>query len=172
LRRIQRYPVEGKNSLQYWPQVVGRWKSIRNFIIIQLSRYSPSMGLKTWLFRHLLGMEVGKNVSVGLMAMVDIFYPEMITLGNEVILGYNSTILCHEFLRHEYRLGPVRVEDDAVICANSTLLPGVTVGKGAIVAAGSVVTRDVAPYTMVGGVPAQVIKKLPGGKRENVVQMH
>lgn len=172
MRRIQRFPVEGKNSLQYWPQVVGRWKAIKNFIIIQISRYSPSMRLKAWLFKHFLGIDVGQNVSVGLMAMVDIFYPELITLGNEVILGYNSTILCHEFMRHEYRLGPVVLENDVVVGANSTILPGVIIGTGAVVAAGSLVDKDVSPFTMVGGVPAREIKKIPQGGAENVVQMH
>ncbi len=172
MRRVQRFPVKGKNSLHYWPRVVGRWKAVKNFLVIQFSRYSPSMRLKAWLFRHFLGMEVGRNVSVGLMAMFDIFFPELISLGNEVIIGYNSTILCHEFLRDEYRLGPVIVEDDVVIGANSTILPGISVGQGAVVAAGSLVDKDVPAYTMVGGVPARVIKTLPGRKRDNVVQIH
>ncbi|MBO8168437.1 MAG: acyltransferase [Thermoanaerobacteraceae bacterium] len=173
MRRIKRYPVKDKNSLQYWPRVVGRLKATKNFIVIQIARYSPSMRLKAWMFRNLLGVKVGKNVSIGLMAMIDIFYPELITLGNEVILGYNCTILCHEFLRHEYRLGPVEIEDDVMIGANSTILPGVKIGRGAVVAAGALVDRDVSPYTMVGGVPARVIKKLQVEEQaENVVKLY
>ena len=172
MRRLKHYPVEDKNSLQYWPQVVGRFKAIKNFFIIQLCRYSPSMKLKAWLFKHLLGVKVGQNVSIGLMAMIDVFYPELITLGNEVILGYNSTILCHEFLRFEYRLGPVNIGDDAVICANSTILAGVNIGTGAVVAAGAVVDKDVPPYTMVGGVPARVIRKLDAEElKQNVFKI-
>jgi galactoside O-acetyltransferase len=55
------------------------------------------------------------------------------------------------------RLAPVRIEDDVWIGARCTLLPGITVGRGAIVGAGSVVTRDVAPWAIVGGVPARVV---------------
>lgn len=54
---------------------------------------------------------------------------------------------------------PVTVEDDADLGVNSVLLPGVTVGRGAIVGAGSVVNRDVAPYTVVAGVPARVLRE-------------
>ena len=55
---------------------------------------------------------------------------------------------------------PVIIEDDVVIGANAVVLEGVRVGKGAVVAAGAIVISDVAPYTVVGGVPARVIKQL------------
>jgi len=53
---------------------------------------------------------------------------------------------------------PVVIEDYVVIGSRVTILPGVTIGKGAVVASGAVVTKDVEPYTIVGGVPAQFIK--------------
>lgn len=56
--------------------------------------------------------------------------------------------------------GPIVIEDDAWIGAGAIVLPGVTIGSGAIVAAGAVVHRDVAPFTVVGGVPARQIKEL------------
>ena len=55
---------------------------------------------------------------------------------------------------------PVRIGDKVWVGANATILPGVTIGDGAIVAAGAVVTKDVAPRTVVGGVPAKVIKTI------------
>jgi acetyltransferase-like isoleucine patch superfamily enzyme len=55
---------------------------------------------------------------------------------------------------------PIIIEDDVWIATRATILKGVHIGKGAVVAAGAVVTRDVPPYTMVGGVPAKVIKHL------------
>jgi maltose O-acetyltransferase len=59
------------------------------------------------------------------------------------------------------RTAPVVIEDFAWLGSRAMVLPGVTVGKGAVVAAGAVVTRDVPPYAIVGGVPARVI-----GERE------
>ncbi|WP_274363346.1 2,3,4,5-tetrahydropyridine-2,6-dicarboxylate N-acetyltransferase [Paenibacillus thermotolerans] len=55
---------------------------------------------------------------------------------------------------------PVVIEDDVVIGANAVILEGIRVGKGAVVAAGAVVVEDVAPYTVVAGVPARVIKQV------------
>ena len=52
----------------------------------------------------------------------------------------------------------MKIEDDCWIAANTIILAGVTIGRGSVIAAGSVVTKDVPPYSIVGGVPAKVIK--------------
>ena len=59
----------------------------------------------------------------------------------------------------------VKIEDDAWIGFNSVVLKGVTIGEGAIVGAGSVVTKDVAPWTIVAGNPARVIREIPLNER-------
>lgn len=58
-------------------------------------------------------------------------------------------------------MGPVRIEDHAWVGFNVIILKGVTIGEGAIVAAGSVVTKDVPAFTVVAGNPARVIRELP-----------
>jgi len=84
-----------------------------------------------------------------------------VVIGNNVNVSFQTCILS---LHHDHNAptfpavgGVVTIHDHAWIGARATLLPGVTVGEGAVVAAGAVVTRDVAPYTVVGGVPARVI---------------
>jgi acetyltransferase-like isoleucine patch superfamily enzyme len=57
----------------------------------------------------------------------------------------------------KYESAPVRIEDNAWVSTRVTILPGVTVGEGAVIAAGAVVTKDVAPYSLVGGVPAKYL---------------
>ena len=92
-----------------------------------------------------------------------------VTLGDRVSVGHHVVIVTasHAVGSPLFRAGdvqalPVRVEDGAWIAAGVTLLPGVTVGAGAVVAAGAVVTKDVLPNTLVGGVPARLIRELDG----------
>ncbi|MGI6575014.1 MAG: acyltransferase [bacterium] len=158
MRNYQTYPVPpGKNSLHYWPQAVSYRRVIFNFLIIQVCRYSPSFWFKNLLYRHLLGMKVGKNAAIGLMVMVDVFFPQEISVGENTIIGYNCTLLGHEFLQTEWRRGPVKIGRNVLIGANTTVLPGVTIGDGAIVSACSLVNKDVPPGAKVGGVPVKAL---------------
>lgn len=146
------------NALWYFPHLTGGYGRItRNAAIIQLARYTPSIPVKNALYR-LLGMRVGPHSSVGLMVMVDIFFPEDVTLGENCVIGYNSTILCHEVTRAEWRRGPVVVGEDATVGANSTILPGVVIGAGATISAMSLVNRDVPAGAFVGGVPIRPLR--------------
>lgn len=156
-RRLKRFPAPpGKNSLHLWHRAVSPARVMINFAVITLCRYIPSLTLKNWLYRR-LGIKVGRDVSVGLAAMMDVFFPKLITIGDNSVIGYNSTILCHEFLVHEYRTGEVVIGREVMIGANSTILPGVHIGDGAVVGAGALVNRDVPPGKMVAGVPARVV---------------
>jgi len=125
-------------------------------LVIQVARYTPWVGAKRLLYRS-LGVTIGPYTAVGLMVMFDIFFPQDITIGQDTIIGYQSTILCHEFLRHEWRRGPVVIGNDVMIGANTTILPGVVIGDGAVVSAGSLVNRDVPAGAVVGGVPIRII---------------
>jgi maltose O-acetyltransferase len=89
----------------------------------------------------------------------DVFWPERITVDDDAIIGYDATLLCHEFLQDEYRLGDVVVEEEAMIGAGAVVLPGVTVGEGARVAANSLVADDVPAEATVAGVPAEVVSQ-------------
>ncbi|WP_411344635.1 acyltransferase [Paenibacillus sp. WLX1005] len=158
MRKLEHYPVDGKrNALRQIYRTVSPFKGVRNFVFIQLSRYCPVLEMKNWIYRHLLRMEVGRDTAFGLMVMVDVFFPERIKIGRNSVIGYNTTILAHEYLIKEYRLGDVVIGDEVMIGANCTILPGVTIGDGAIVAAGSVVHKDVAAGSFVGGNPLRVL---------------
>lgn len=88
-----------------------------------------------------------------------------IYIGDRALIGHNAVIatLNHNMdpaKRANLLPAPVRIGNDVWLGSNVTVLPGVTIGDGAVVAAGAVVTKDVEPNTVVGGVPAKVIKKL------------
>lgn len=158
MRRTERYPVEGSNSLWQVYKTVSFWKVIKNFIVIQLARYTPFLPVKNWLYRTFLKMEVGEKVAVALMVMMDIMFPEKIKIGRNSVIGYNTTILTHEYLIEEYRLGEVHIGENVLIGANTTILPGVVIGDGAVVSAGTLVNKDVPPGAFVGGNPMRIIR--------------
>ena len=157
MRRTTRYPVSGGNSLWNVYKTVSFWKVMKNFIIIQIARYTPVLSVKNWLYRTFLRMKVGKKTSFALMVMPDIMFPEKITVGENSIIGYNTTLLAHEYLIREYRLGEIIIGNEVMIGANVTILPGVKIGDGATVSAGTLVHRDVPSGAFVGGNPMRII---------------
>ncbi|PSQ35061.1 hypothetical protein BRD05_05915 [Halobacteriales archaeon QS_9_70_65] len=85
------------------------------------------------------------------------FWPELVTVDDNAIIGYDATLLCHEFLQDEYRIGEVRVGEKAMVGAGAVVLPGVEIGDGAQVAANSLVTEDVPSGETWAGVPAEPV---------------
>jgi acetyltransferase-like isoleucine patch superfamily enzyme len=157
-RRTERYPVDGPNSLWQLYKTVSFWKVVKCFAVAQTARYIPWFPLKNWMYRRFLGMKIGDHTAVALMVMMDTMFPERISIGSNSIIGYNTTILAHEYLITEYRLGDVTIGSQVMIGANSTLLPGITIGDGAVVSAGTLVNRDVPAGAFVGGNPMQIIR--------------
>ena len=94
-----------------------------------------------------------------------------IAIGDNILIGHNVVLatLNHNICvskRSELFAAPIVIEDDVWIGANVTITSGVTIGKGSIVAAGAVVTKDVPEYSIVGGVPAKVIRELTEEERK------
>ncbi|RDY70415.1 acetyltransferase [Halobacillus trueperi] len=157
MRKTERHPVKGANSLWHIYKTVPFFKVVKNFIVIQMARYTPFLSMKNWLYRTFLHMKVGDQTAFALMVMVDIMFPEKIKVGRNSVIGYNTTILAHEYLIEEYRLGNVVIGDEVLIGANTTILPGVTIGDRAVVSAGTLVHKDVPAGAFVGGNPMQLI---------------
>jgi acetyltransferase-like isoleucine patch superfamily enzyme len=152
-------PSDGpRASLWYWGKHVGYVRTAWRFFVIWLARRVPGFRLKNWMYRALLRANVDKHAAVGLEVTLDIFYPSMITVEADAVVGFNTTILCHEYSADWYRVGPVVIRRRATIGANCTLLPGVIVGEGATVSAMSLVNRDVPPGELWGGVPARPLR--------------
>lgn len=157
MRKTERHFVTGANSLWHIYKTVPFWKVARNFIVIQMARYTPFLPMKNWLYKTFLGMKVGEQSSFALMVMPDVMFPERISVGKNSVIGYNTTILAHEYLIDEYRLGDVVIGDRVMIGANTTILPGITIGNGAIVSAATLVHKDVPAGAFVGGNPMNII---------------
>jgi acetyltransferase-like isoleucine patch superfamily enzyme len=103
------------------------------------------------------GMTIGKNVRISLKANLDKTNPKGIIIGDGSYLAFGATILCHDMSRNYS--DNVIIGKNCFIGAQSLILPGVNIGDQAIVAAGSVVTKDVPSRTIVAGNPAKIIKE-------------
>jgi acetyltransferase-like isoleucine patch superfamily enzyme len=138
-----------------------------------LALYVEKLGLNSSV---LIGVEIrtGKNIFIGNNSIIN----QHVLLdgrGGKLIIGNNVDIaqevniwtLEHD-VHNDYHMdkgGDVIVEDYVWVASRVTILPGVTIGKGAVVAAGSIVTKDVPPMSIVGGVPAKII-----GQRRSALQ--
>ncbi len=128
-------------------------------------------GLVFALFRLLGGRGASHRLVIGSDCFINadcVFdATARITVGHRVALGHGVLITTsgHDMRFPDRRAGalepaPVSIGNGAWIASRSTILPGVTVGEGAVVAAGAVVTRDVPAHTVVGGVPARMLRQL------------
>lgn len=140
----------------------------------------PSFTLRHFILRAFYGMKIGHetNLEMG----IRVFAPQRIVIGDNSVVHFDCILdgrcglvigscvdvghqvniftLQHDIDSPTYRTegGKVTIGDYAVIGGRATILPRVTVGEGAVVATGAVVTKDVDPYTLVGGVPAHFIR--------------
>ncbi len=152
--RLTRHPTPGRrNSLWSWTDARHPLRVARNYAFIVAARHAPSLRLKNWLLRR-IGVDVGRGVAWGLESTPDVFWPELVTVEDDAIVGYDATLLCHEFLQDEYRTGEVWIGERAMIGAGTVVLPGVEIGADAQVAANSLVAEDVPPGETWAGVPA------------------
>jgi acetyltransferase-like isoleucine patch superfamily enzyme len=116
--------------------------------------------VRVLIWNRVWGMSIHPSAQISLSAKLDKTNPRGIIIGKRVVVTFGTTILAHDMSR---RLRTTTtIHDDTFLGAHSIIMPGVSVGPRALVAAGSVVTRDVPPDTIVGGNPARIIKSHAG----------
>ena len=138
----------------------------RNWFLGLLVKVAPR-GLDLMIHR-LRGVTIGRDCFVDPSATLETAYPERIRIGDDVRVAAGAVLMTHikapDLLRESGAVPPVdagiTLRDHCFIGVNACVMPGVTVGEGAVVASGAVVLKDVPAYTMVAGNPAQVVKTL------------
>ena len=146
--------------------------------LINLSaRHVPGGYFRAKLHR-IKGVEIGNNVWIGEEVYIDNEFPFLIFIEDNVEIAAYSMIMAHSRDLHLLKPGkyvsdlgyppsPVRIKKNAWLGLHSIVLGGVTIGEGSVIAAGAVVTKDVPDFALAGGVPAKVIKYLPGSSKLN-----
>ena len=148
------------------------------YLFLGMVAYVPSHHIRKWILRG-LGCRIGEGVRLyhgfEVRSPWRLIIEEGTIIGNDSILdaraglhiGKNVNLSSEvaiwtaqhdpQSATFETRMKPVVIEDYAWLSYRAVILPGVTVGRGAVVAAGAIVTKDVPPFTIVAGIPAQAI---------------
>lgn len=160
MRRFKRIENQAVHVNPLWRmyEFIKFKKVLRQTILIEIARFIPSLKFKRWIYRACLGMEIGKHSAFAYKVMPDVMYPELIKIGENCVIGYNTTILTHEFLVSELRIGNVEIGDHTLIGANVIILPGVTIGSHVRVGAGTIVNKDIPDGALAYGNPMQIRK--------------
>ena len=127
--------------------------------------------MRPWLLRR-IGCHVGKNVFIGDFVRVDLQHAYMIYIDDYAHVTSDCRLLCHQRDLSNYhvgdnaalcgyRTGEIHIGKGCMIGMRSMIMPGVTIGDGAIVGANSLVTKSIPPYTIATGMPARVVKTVP-----------
>lgn len=119
-----------------------------------------------------MGCHVGKGCYIGEHVRIDQGHADLITVEDGVSIASGTRLLCHQrdfthyfvgsdYMQLGYTLKPIVLKKGCLVGMESFVMPGVTIGEGAIVGAGSLVTKDIPAWTIAAGRPAKVIRKIP-----------
>ncbi len=130
------------------------FRGLINRLFQHLARAMPGAQTLRIKLHRARGVHIGKDVWIGYDVILDTSRPYLITIGDRASLSMRVTVIAH-FRETQ----GVTIEEDAFIGPGALILPNVVIGRGAVVTAGSVVTKSVPPMTMVQGNPAVAIAK-------------
>jgi acetyltransferase-like isoleucine patch superfamily enzyme len=145
-----------------------RFNYVHSWILHNLAFHSTHSGF-TIKMQKLRGVKIGKNCHLNPYAFLDLVYPELITLEDNVTLGSYSMLFAHSnptaniFLKqgdYPRKIGEIKIKSGAVINPGAVITAGVTIGKNSIISPNSLVSHDIPDYSVVVGNPGRVIKKI------------
>lgn len=139
--------------------VASRWKvACRHIIMVLLSKL-PGSHFKSRLICKLLGVRMGQNVGLAYGVYLDPYDPTMISFGDNVLVGFGTRIFVHAFTLNRQRVKPVKIGSNVMIGGFCVIAPGVTIGDGASIAPGTIVSRNVPEGAMAMGNVMRIHKR-------------
>ncbi len=140
------------------------WIRVRSILFLLPAWFSPHKSIRVF-FHKLRGVNIGKNVEIGYFCIIGNVNPGSIFIKNNAVITARVTILEHDNAYFytgfgDVKYGNVIIGEGAFIGIGSVILPNLTIGVKSIIAANSVVTKDIENYTLNGGIPCHFIRKL------------
>ena len=145
-----------------------KMKFLRSWMLHTMAYSSPHSGFTTKIQRS-RGVKIGNNCHFSPYVLLDLVYPHLVNIGNNVTFGSNVMIFAHNnpaanlFLKNgEFprKVEQVNIKSGAVLFPGSIITAGVTIGENSVISVGSVVTHDIPDYCVVVGNPGRVIKRI------------
>ncbi|MDD3084167.1 MAG: acyltransferase [Candidatus ainarchaeum sp.] len=136
------------------------WKTKKSSLIIFKNWFcawiaSRLPGKAKLFFYKKMGVRIGKNVQIMPDVRMEIFFPEEIEIGDNVVIGQETFISAHEFNVHEFRYGKIIIGNNVLIGARSFLLPGIVIGNNSIIPANTTIYKNVPKNSIAFGSPLQ-----------------
>jgi acetyltransferase-like isoleucine patch superfamily enzyme len=164
-------------DISLWKVIKKTFTTIKNAILLKWFMESALLSpiLPRFLRPKILkwtGCHIGKNVFIGAHVSVDSGHADLITLDDYCHVTGGCRLLCHQrdlsnycvgddSAKLPYKFGKIHIGKGVLIGMNTMVMPGVTIGEGAIIGAFSLVTKDIPAWTIVTGRPAKVVKQIP-----------
>lgn len=171
------FSEEEYGQVSFWGAFSKATKGIRNGLLLKYCMYSVILAplnyrkLRPKIWRW-MGAKVGKDCFIGYEVWADVTNTELIELEDHVHIANRCLLLCHQRDLSDYCIGDdyaelgyikekIVLRKGCLLGMETMVMPGVTIGEGAIIGAGSIVTKDIPPWTIAVGRPAKVIKQIP-----------
>lgn len=177
------YSEEEYGQVSIWKVLKRVFKTYRDGFLLKFMMeswlFSPiaPRKLRPWILKK-IGVSMGKNVFIGAQVYIDSGHANLITIDDNVHITARCLLLCHQrdisnyyigddASKLKYKLGKIHIAKGVMVGMNTIIMPGVTIGEGAIIGAYSLVTKDIPPWTIATGRPAKVVKNIPERTNDN-----
>lgn len=142
--------------------------TLKKFFNYSLALMAYNCPFNSWRvnFHRWRGVKIGKDVTIGFHVTLDHSYPNFITIEDNVTLSGENYVLTHSIPKKHWKnvipavVAPVTIKEGTWITLGVKILPGVTIGPYSIIAAGSLVNKDIPTKVLAGGMPAKVLTEL------------
>lgn len=171
------FSEEEYGQVSLWEAFLKATKGIRNGLLLKYCMYSVILAplnyrkLRPIIWRW-MGAKVGKDCFIGYEVWADVTNTDLIELEDHVHIANRCLLLCHQRNLEDYCIGgdyaalgyhkkKIILKKGCLLGMETMVMPGVTIGEGAIIGAGSLVTKDIPAWTIAAGRPAKIVKYIP-----------